>query len=538
MSAITIENDLVHYEVLGRGRPVIFLHGWLGSWRYWVPAMQLLSTKYRTYALDMWGFGDSGKDPTRYSLNEQVALLHEFMEKLGIPKAALVGHSFGATVALRYAVQHPDRAPRLMLVSPPLVEIGEDRTPMPVLENAAASRPAAAASEPTARASAAAQTTPPLAPAAAPVQPSTASVPPATATTSAAPAAPAPTPTAGGSTPATPATQAAAPGAAPVPTTTSAAPVPPPPLSGTTPAVPAEQPAASTGEPTPLPPGSSSDTLVRNPLKGLGGTTDEILARAQASNIAKVNALPPASPATPAAPAVPATPTAQSAPPAAPPVVPPPPQAPAKPAADGPNARLATGPLLPTTLAKPIVSPAPVTPAPPVPVSPTPVPTPPVQTAVAAPSVSYPSPAVNPLTNRLVGIKPTNLLARHSGTLEANDADKLRAEVEKTDEQAIARSVGSFSAMNMVADLKRLSVPVLLLHGRNDTLLGAPGQDLLEQINQTKAKGQFLPIVEEDLYHFPMLEISAKFNRLLMDFLDATDLVNIQFKDQWKRTIR
>ena len=80
MSAVTIENDLVHYEVLGRGRPVIFVHGWLGSWRYWVPTMQQLSVKYRTYALDLWGFGDSGKDVRRYEFKDQVLLLHEFME--------------------------------------------------------------------------------------------------------------------------------------------------------------------------------------------------------------------------------------------------------------------------------------------------------------------------------------------------------------------------------------------------------------------------------------------------------------------------
>ena len=120
MSAITIENDLVHYEVLGRGRPVILLHGWLGSWRYWVPAMRQLSMKYRTYALDLWGFGDSGRDPQRYSFESQVMLLHEFMEKLGITKAALVGHGLGASISARYAAQHPDRVPRLMVVSPPL----------------------------------------------------------------------------------------------------------------------------------------------------------------------------------------------------------------------------------------------------------------------------------------------------------------------------------------------------------------------------------------------------------------------------------
>src|SRR5512145_1266240 len=103
MSAITIENDLVHYEVLGRGRPVILVHGWLGSWRYWIPAMQQLSMKYRTYALDLWGFGESGKDPRRYDFEAQVALLEQFMEKMCITKAALVGHSLGASVVARYA---------------------------------------------------------------------------------------------------------------------------------------------------------------------------------------------------------------------------------------------------------------------------------------------------------------------------------------------------------------------------------------------------------------------------------------------------
>ncbi|HVO70098.1 MAG TPA: alpha/beta fold hydrolase, partial [Aggregatilineaceae bacterium] len=112
MSAITVENDLVHYEVLGRGRPVILLHGWLGSWRYWVPAMQQLSMKYRTYALDFWGFGDSGRDTRRYDFPSQVMLLDQFMEKMGISKAALVGHDLGAAVAARYAIQHPDRVPR------------------------------------------------------------------------------------------------------------------------------------------------------------------------------------------------------------------------------------------------------------------------------------------------------------------------------------------------------------------------------------------------------------------------------------------
>ena len=43
MSAILLDQQIVHYEVLGRGRPIIFLHGWVGSWRYWIPVMQAAS---------------------------------------------------------------------------------------------------------------------------------------------------------------------------------------------------------------------------------------------------------------------------------------------------------------------------------------------------------------------------------------------------------------------------------------------------------------------------------------------------------------
>jgi len=122
---ITTDEGTVHYEVIGRGRPVILLHGWLGSWGLWQDTMTWFgetrfSQAYRTYALDFWGFGESG---TRggYQIQDYVRLVDTFMNRLGILAAPLVGHSMGGTIGLSVALEHPYRVTKLVLVGSPLV---------------------------------------------------------------------------------------------------------------------------------------------------------------------------------------------------------------------------------------------------------------------------------------------------------------------------------------------------------------------------------------------------------------------------------
>lgn len=121
MSITTIGSNLIHYEVLGRGHPLVFMHGWLGSWRYWWPTMQGLSARHRVFAFDLWGFGDSSKARDLYSLQAYNEMLDQFIDKLGIATpVTLVGHSLGAAVALRYARQRPELLNKVVAVSLPL----------------------------------------------------------------------------------------------------------------------------------------------------------------------------------------------------------------------------------------------------------------------------------------------------------------------------------------------------------------------------------------------------------------------------------
>lgn len=82
--------------------------------------MQITSTSYRAYALDLWGFGDTTHNTLNYSLDQQANLLDRFLNEMGIGKIALVGHGLGALVGMTFATRFPQSVDRMMAVSCPL----------------------------------------------------------------------------------------------------------------------------------------------------------------------------------------------------------------------------------------------------------------------------------------------------------------------------------------------------------------------------------------------------------------------------------
>jgi len=120
VSAIYLDNRLVHYEVFGRGQPIIFLHSWVGSWRYWVSTMDMVAERYRAYALDFWGFGESEREQGEFTIEEYRHMLLAFMDQIGLKQAHLVGHGLGGMVAIRAAHAYPERFLRVVTVSTPL----------------------------------------------------------------------------------------------------------------------------------------------------------------------------------------------------------------------------------------------------------------------------------------------------------------------------------------------------------------------------------------------------------------------------------
>src|SRR3990172_11255761 len=114
---VDVDGVRVHYVEAGRGEPVVLVHGWNGStfsFRHTIPE---LARTHRVVALDLLGFGYSERPPRGdYSVTAQVRLVAGLMDRLGIPRAAVVGHSMGGGIAMHLALSHPERVSRLVLV--------------------------------------------------------------------------------------------------------------------------------------------------------------------------------------------------------------------------------------------------------------------------------------------------------------------------------------------------------------------------------------------------------------------------------------
>ncbi len=99
MSSIVTSEGIVHYEMDGRGQPVVLLHGWINSWAVWRETMIHLADqrRFKVYALDFWGFGESAKEKTPpFRVSSYVSMVEQFMETMGIQNAPIIGRETGS----------------------------------------------------------------------------------------------------------------------------------------------------------------------------------------------------------------------------------------------------------------------------------------------------------------------------------------------------------------------------------------------------------------------------------------------------------
>lgn len=107
----------VHYRDEGSGPAVLLLHGTGSSLHTWDAWTRALSANHRVVRLDLPGFGLTGPAPDgNYRIEKMVAFVDAFTRKLALDRFAIAGNSWGGEIAWTYALDHPERVDRLILV--------------------------------------------------------------------------------------------------------------------------------------------------------------------------------------------------------------------------------------------------------------------------------------------------------------------------------------------------------------------------------------------------------------------------------------
>jgi pimeloyl-ACP methyl ester carboxylesterase len=130
-SLTMINNKPLHYKTLGadNGTPIVFIHGLGGSTESFTPLVHTLGLEY-THSMHLFDFEGHGLSPTTplsvISIESLVADLQSLFEHANIHSGAtIVAHSMGCIIAAKFALAHPDRVAKLILLGPPTLPFPE-----------------------------------------------------------------------------------------------------------------------------------------------------------------------------------------------------------------------------------------------------------------------------------------------------------------------------------------------------------------------------------------------------------------------------
>ena len=118
MAKVELANGVkLHYQTVGNGPPIVLVHGLTGNLAIWhlqiVPA---LMDDFQILTYDLRGHGYSSVPPSGYTHDDMADDLRQLLEHLEIDDPVIVGHSYGADIALYYALAHPERVRKVVAI--------------------------------------------------------------------------------------------------------------------------------------------------------------------------------------------------------------------------------------------------------------------------------------------------------------------------------------------------------------------------------------------------------------------------------------
>jgi pimeloyl-ACP methyl ester carboxylesterase len=115
---VVVDSLLTHYEVQGKGRAILLLHGWGDSTTGMRNLQKALATQYRVLAVDLPGFGGTEAPKAVWGLDNYAQFTGHFLKKIEVGElAAIVGHSNGGAIAIRGLAQGWLASDKLVLLA-------------------------------------------------------------------------------------------------------------------------------------------------------------------------------------------------------------------------------------------------------------------------------------------------------------------------------------------------------------------------------------------------------------------------------------
>lgn len=102
----TKDGTKIYYEDHGEGQPVLLVHGWMCSSKFWQKNVPELANEFRVVTLDLRGHGNSSKTLNGHTIAQYARDVRKVIEHLGLEDAVLVGWSLGGPVVLSYYEQY------------------------------------------------------------------------------------------------------------------------------------------------------------------------------------------------------------------------------------------------------------------------------------------------------------------------------------------------------------------------------------------------------------------------------------------------
>ncbi|HWC02905.1 MAG TPA: alpha/beta hydrolase [Methylomirabilota bacterium] len=129
MPRVSVNGIRLHYDEVGQGAPLVFVHEFAGEGRSWHLQVRFFARRYRTITFNARGYppSDVPTAGTAYSQDQAVDDIRGLLDALGIAKAHVCGLSMGGYATLHFGIRHPERALSLVVAGCGYGSLAADR---------------------------------------------------------------------------------------------------------------------------------------------------------------------------------------------------------------------------------------------------------------------------------------------------------------------------------------------------------------------------------------------------------------------------